>query len=101
FSTAMRPAVRKIGRGRSSGRARSGANRLVSTPRVHMPRLRKPRRDSSAASDGVDTMVIDAAAWKRRSAAEVHASGTAQRVEMRPGTRVVYEVVTAIPRWTQ
>ena len=34
----------KIGRGRPSSMARSGRNRSVSTPRVHMPRLPKPRR---------------------------------------------------------
>ena len=62
FSTAIRPTVMKIGRGRSSAMARSGLNRLVSTPRVHMPRLRNPRRSSSLMSDGVDTIVTAAAA---------------------------------------
>jgi hypothetical protein len=64
FSTATRPTVAKIGRGSPRSIARSGRNRSVSTPRVHMPRFLKPRPASSAISDGVDTMVTRAAAWK-------------------------------------
>ena len=47
----------------------SGVKASVSTPRPHIARLRKPRSVSSAASDGVDTIVTPAAAWKRRNAA--------------------------------
>ena len=38
-------------------------------PRVHIPRLAKPRAVSSAINEGVDTMVTVAAPWKRRSTA--------------------------------
>ena len=43
FSTAIRPTLTKIGRGRSRSIACSGLNISVSTPRVHMPRFLKPR----------------------------------------------------------
>ena len=69
FSTAIRPTLTKIGRGRSRSIACSGLNISVSTPRVHMPRFLKPRWVSSAISELVDTIVTAAAEWKRRSAA--------------------------------
>ena len=69
FSTAIRPTVTKTGRGKPSSSARSGRNRSVSTPRVHMPRLENPRWASSVMSEGVATIVTVAAAWKHRKAA--------------------------------
>jgi len=69
FSTATRPTVIKMGRAKPSSIARSGLNRSVSTPRVHIPRLENPRWRSSSMSDGVDTIVTVAAAWNRRSTA--------------------------------
>ena len=69
FSTATRPMVMKIGRGKSSCAGASGLNRSVSTPRVQKPSFRKPRALSSACSESVATMVMAAAAWKCRSTA--------------------------------
>ena len=51
FSTATRPMVMKIGRGRSSAAGLSGLNSSVSTPRVQKPSLRKPRAPSSCRSE--------------------------------------------------
>jgi hypothetical protein len=62
FSTARRPTLTKIGRGRSIAAARSGVKRSVSTPRVHIAKCAKPRLPSSSIKERVDTIVTAAAA---------------------------------------
>ena len=64
FSTATRPMVMKIGRGRSSSAGSFGLNSSVSTPRVQKPSLRKPRAPSSCRSEAVATMVMDDSGMK-------------------------------------
>src|SRR6516225_3541525 len=62
FSTARRPPLTKIARGRSITAARSGLKRSVSTPRVQIARCAKPRLPSSSINERVDTIVTAAAA---------------------------------------
>jgi hypothetical protein len=62
FSTASRPTLTKIGRGRCIAAARSGRKRSVSTPRIHIARCAKPRLPSSSSNERVETIVTAAAA---------------------------------------